>query len=89
MKEKKSLTPSQQKKRYQKIKWACFGGEFLSIITPFVAIGIVNFNEYFIDYDGTRMSIACVLALALMGVAVWLVSKKKFTNSFVSREANH
>lgn len=82
--ESKNLTPTQQKKKYQKIKWACFGGEFLSIIAPFVTIGLINFNEYFIEYDGVKMSIACFLALALMGMAVWLVSKKKFSNSFVS-----
>lgn len=81
---KKELTPTQQKKRYQKIKWACFGGEFLSLITPFVAIGIVNYNKYFVEYNGTKMSLACMLAIALMGIAVWLVSAKKFKASFIS-----
>ena len=84
MKDKKQLTPTQQKKHYKRIKWACFGGEFLSLIAPFVTIGIINFQEYFIEYDGTKMSIACIISFALMGLAIWLVSSKKFSNSFVS-----
>lgn len=83
-KEKKQLTPTQQKKKYKKIKRICFAGEFASVITPFVIIGIVNFNKYFVEYDGTKMSIACGLAFALMGLALWLVASKKFNNSFVT-----
>lgn len=82
MKEKKTLP--EQKKRLTKIKNTLFFGEFLSLITPFVIIGAVNYNDYFVEYDGTKMSIACMLSLALMGLAVWLVSKKKFTNSFIT-----
>ena len=84
MKEKKTLTPTNQKKRLTRISRGLFAGEFLSVITPFAIIGGVNYNEYFVEYDGTRMSIACMLAFALMGIAVWLVSKKKFENSFIS-----
>lgn len=81
---KKELTPTQKKKKYKKIQYACFGGEFLSVITPFVAIGIVNFDKYFIQYDGTKMSIAAILAASVMGLAVWLVSSKKLENSYIT-----
>lgn len=84
MKDKKSLTPTQKKKHYKRIKRACFVGEFASVITPFMIIGIVNYNKYFVEYDGTKMSIACVLAAAIMGLALWLVASKKFTNSFIT-----
>lgn len=30
------------------------------------------------------MSIGCVLAAAVMGLAVWLTAKKKFTNSYIT-----
>lgn len=84
MKEKKRLTLPEKKKRLSRIKNTVAFSEFLSVITPFVVIGAVNYNDYFVEYDGVRMSIACMLAFALMGMAVWLVSKKKFTNSFIS-----
>jgi len=84
MKEKKKLTPTQRYKRLKATQYACFGGEFLSVIAPFITIGIINFNDYFVEYNGTRVSIAFMLALAVMGMAVYLVSKKKFENSFIS-----
>ena len=77
-------TPTQKKRQYKAISRACFGGEFVSIFAPFVTIGIVNYDKYFIDYDGTKMSIAAILSLSLMGLATWLVAKKKFNNSFVT-----
>ena len=81
---KKELTPTQKKMRYKKIQYTCFGGEFLSVIAPYVAIGIVNFDKYFIAYDGTKMSIAAVLAASIMGLAVFLVSSKKLENSYIT-----
>jgi len=81
---KKELTPTQKYKRYKKIQYFCFGGEFLSVLAPFITIGIVNYEEYFVEFNGTRMSIACVLACSIMGIATWLVSKKKFSNSFIT-----
>lgn len=80
----KKLSLPEKKKRLTRIKNTLFFSEFLSVITPFVVIGAVNYNDYFVECDGTRMSIACMLALALMGISIWLVSKKKFTNSFIT-----
>ena len=76
----KERTPTQKLKRYKRISRLCFAGEFVSTATPFVALGIANF----VHYNGTKMSIACFLAMAVMGLAVWLVAKKKFTNSFIT-----
>lgn len=84
MSEKKEKTPTQKKKQYKAIQYTCFGCEFLSVIMPFIIIGAVNFNEYFVEYDGVKMSLAAALAFALMGIAVWLVSKEKFGNSFIT-----
>lgn len=83
-KEKKPLTPTQQKKKYKRISRACFAGQFVSVAAPFVTIGIVNFNKYFVEYNGTKMSIAAIMSAAIMGLAVWLVSKKKFNNSYIA-----
>lgn len=81
---KKKKTPTQKKRQYKTISYLCFGGEFVSVFAPFIAIGIVNYDKYFVQYDGTKMSIAAVLTAALMGLATWLVSKKKFENSFIT-----
>lgn len=83
-KPKKELTPTQRKRRYKAIQWTCFGGEFVSVFAPFIAIGIANYDKYFVEYDGVRMSIAAAMALAVMGLATWLVAKKKFENSFIT-----
>lgn len=84
MSEKKNKTPSQLKKRYRAIQWTTFISEFISIASPFIAIAIVNYDKYFVQYNGTKMSIAFAMALAVMGVAIWAVSKKKLENSFIT-----
>lgn len=80
----KELTPTQKRKRYKRLSRLCFGGEFVSTAAPFIGIGIANYKEYFVEYDGTKMSLACALAFCVMGLAIWLVSKKKFENSFIT-----
>lgn len=77
-------TPTQLKKKYRRIQYSCFVGEFVAAATPFVTIALVNKDKYFVDFDGTRMSIALMMALALMGFAIWGVAKQKISNSFVA-----
>ena len=79
-----SNTPKDQQRKYKRISRLCFGGEFLSVATPFVTMALANYREYFVEYDGVKMSLACIIALAVMGVAIFLVSKKKFDNSFIT-----
>lgn len=83
-KEKKQKTPTQLKKKYKRISRACFVGQFASVAAPFVTIGIVNFDKYFVEYNGTKMSIAAIMSACVMGLAIWLTSKKKFNNSYIS-----
>lgn len=80
----KEATPKNQQRKYKRISRLCFGGEFLSVALPFVTMALANYREYFVEYDGVKMSLACVIALAVMGVAIFLVSKKKFDNSFIT-----
>lgn len=80
----KERTPTQKKKLYKRVSYACFGGEFVAAASPFVAIGIANYDKYFIQYDGTKMSVAAFMGLGLMGFAIWLIAKKKFENSFIT-----
>lgn len=81
---KAELTPTQKKKKYKRISRACFLGEFASVFTPFIIMGAVNFEEYFVQYNGTKVSIAFILALSVMGLATFLIAKKKFDNTFVT-----
>ena len=87
--EKKPLTATQKKNKYRALQYVTFGSEFLSIITPFIAMGIVNHEEWFYQEDGWKIGLGGSLALALMGIAVFLVSKKKeennkITNGYIS-----
>lgn len=77
-------TPSQLKKKYRAIQYSCFAGEFLSAAAPFVAIAIANYEKYFVEYDGMRVSISFVMAMAVMGFAIFGIAKKKMNNSFVT-----
>ena len=83
-KPKKAKTPTQLKKK-NKIKSAIwFSGEFVSVFSPFFAIGIINYDKYFIQYDGTKISIGFALAMVVMGVATYLTAKKEFKQSFIT-----
>lgn len=82
--EKKPLTATQKKNKYRALQYVTFGSEFLSIITPFIAMGIVNHEEWFYQEDGWKIGLGGSLALALMGIAVFLVSKKKEENSKIT-----
>lgn len=87
--EKKPLTAKQKQTKYRALQYTTFGSEFLALITPFVAMGIVNHEEWFYQEDGWKIGLGGSLALALMGIAVFLVSKKKeegnkVTNGYIS-----
>ena len=77
-------TPTQQKKTLNRFARLCFFGEFASVFAPFITIGLINYEKYFVEYDGTKISIGFVLAMVVMGIAVFLLSKKQFENSFIT-----
>lgn len=77
-------TTKQLKSKYRAIQWTTFVGEFLSVAAPFIAIGIVNYDKYFVQYDGVKMSISFIMAMAVMGVAIFCITKKKLENSFIT-----
>lgn len=83
-KEKKQLTIKQQANRYKRIKFGCIGAEFISAITPLVTIAIINKDKYFIEFEGTKISIAMFMAMAFMGFSIWAITKKKLENTMIS-----
>ena len=87
--EKKELTVAQKQKRFRVLQYTCVGGEFLSVLTPYIVLGIVNADEWFTTNDGWKIGLGGALALALMGIAVFLVTKKKdeetkFSNGWIT-----
>ena len=75
--EKKPLTTKQKQTRYRVAQYLTFGGEFVSILTPFIIMGIVKYDEWFVNENGWKVGLGGALALALLGLAVFLVGKKK------------
>lgn len=87
-KEKKPLTASQKQKKYRALQYSTFVGEFVSILTPFIIMGCVNAKEWFYNEQGWKVGLGGTLALALMGIAVFLVAQKKeddkITNGYIT-----
>ena len=83
-KEKKQKTPSQLYRQYKVTSKICFVSEFLSVFAPFLIIGIINHDKYFVQYSGTKMSLACTLAFGVMGIAIYMISKKKWENTYIA-----
>ena len=74
---KKQLTAKQKQTKYRALQYTTFFSEFLAIFTPFVVMGCVNAQEWFYNEEGWKVGLGGTLALALMGIAVFLVTKKK------------
>lgn len=74
---KKQLTATQKKKKYRAIQKASFAGEFVSIATPYIVMGAINFDEWFKVQDGWKIGLGGAMAMALLGLAVFIITKKK------------
>ena len=67
---KKQLTIVQKKNRYRTFQYLTFGGEYLSIATPFVAMSIINKDTWFHHENGWKTGIGFVLACLLFSIIV-------------------
>ena len=87
---KKELSATQTKNKYRALQYTAVGGQFVSIMTPYIVIGAVNFDEYFVqNTEGWKVGTGGACALALMGFAVFAVGKKKdeankYTNGYLT-----
>jgi len=77
---KKKLTATKKKKLYKIASRGAFAGEFVSIATPYVVMGAINYDEWFKTTDGWKIGLGGSLALALMGIAILIITKKKEDN---------
>jgi hypothetical protein len=77
-KAKKELNATQTKNKYRALQYTFFGSEFIAILTPYIILGAVNFEEWFATNEsGWQVSLGASLALALFGIASFLIAKKK------------
>lgn len=74
---KKKKTANQLQTKYRALQYTTFVGEFVSILTPFIIMGAINAEEWFYNEEGWKVGLGGTLALALMGIAVFLVGRKK------------
>lgn len=75
---KKNLTLKQQKNRKRVAQYALFTSQFIALPIPFVAMGIVNREEWFVNNPNSwQIGLGGGLAIALMSIMMLLVSAKK------------
>ena len=66
------------KTKYRVLQWTLFGSEFISILTPFVVIGAVKFDEFFVNNpEGWKITLGGTICLAVCGLCVLLTTRAK------------
>lgn len=82
---KKPLTTKQKQTKYRALQYTAVGGEFACILTPFIILGIVNADEWFVNnQEGWKIGLGATLGLAVVGLAMFLVTYKKEKESKVT-----
>ena len=79
-----AMNSVKKQRKYRTLLYTCLGGEFISVLTPFIIIGIANADKWFKSEDGWKIGLGGSLALALMGIAIFLVTQKKEKESKVT-----
>ena len=75
---KKQLTTKQKIKKYRNIQWGTFIGQYVCIATPYVVLGIVNWDKWFTNNpDGYKVGIGGAIALALVSIMTLLITNAK------------
>ena len=69
-KKKKEFISAEKYIKFRNIGYTCLAMKWVSILSPYLIIGIVNFEDYFQEASGVKMSLGCVLALIVAGISV-------------------
>lgn len=82
-------TSQQKQTQYRALQYTFFGAEFVSAFAPFIGLGIANFDEWFVNESGWKIGLGGTLAMALLGIILFMLGKKKedeskITNGFVT-----
>ena len=78
---KKSLTASQKQRRYRLVEKISIGGEFVSVGAPYLIMGAVNFDDWFVRTGGWKVALGGALGMAMMSIAVLAIAKGKENKS--------
>jgi len=76
MKKFNQLSSVEKYVRLKKNTVLCKVGKWTSILSPYIIIGIANFDEYFTEANGVKMSLGCTLALVVGGIAIMNETKE-------------
>lgn len=64
------LTSVEKYIRLRNQGYTCKAMKWISILSPYLIIGVVNFEDYFVEADGIKMSLGCVLAAIVAGISI-------------------
>lgn len=86
---KKQLTLKQKKNRERAAQYGLFAGQFAILPVPFAAMAVANADEWFVNNpNGWKIGLGGGIAIALMAIMTFLVSKRKenaeLTSGYVS-----
>ena len=71
------MTVEELKKRYRRWQYGAFFGEFMSLLAPYIVLGAINFEDWFVQESGWKVGLGGLLGMALAGMALLLVNKKQ------------
>ena len=71
------MTVEELKKKYRRWQYGTFFAEFISLIAPYIVLGAINFEDWFMQESGWKVGLGGVLGMALAAIALLLVNKKQ------------
>ena len=84
MKNKNEITPIEKFKKTRNSGYALKGAKWVSILSPYIVIGAINFEEYFTEVNGVKMSLGCTLALIVAGISIYNETKANGENKKIN-----
>ena len=69
-KDKKELTSFEKFRKFRKAGYTCLAMKWVSILSPYLIIGADNFEDYFQEASGFKMSVGCILAVTVAGITI-------------------
>ena len=67
---KKQLTMKQKQNKYRRLQYITLASEYVSIVTPFAIMAVVNRKEWFPEETGWRTGFGFTLACLLLSIII-------------------
>ena len=84
MADEKTTNVKKEEAKYRFLQGTFFISKFASLFAPFVALGIANFDEWFVNEQGWKVGIGGFLSMAVLGVVVFIIGKREEEKSKVT-----